>query len=108
MRDVIPPWVGFYVPEIPHSIMQTHIFYSGFVQGIGFRYTVQRFALHRGLKGWARNLKDGRVEILVEGPPQAVEQFLKSVEKHFEANITGKEETPEGPESRLSDFRILQ
>ena len=88
--------------------MQAHIFYSGFVQGIGFRYTVQRFALQLGLKGWARNLQDGRVELLAEGPPQAVEQFLNSVEKHFEANITGKEETYEYPDGRWSDFAILQ
>ena len=46
---------------------RAHIVVSGRVQGIGFRYNVQKWAQSLGLKGWVRNLVDGSVEILAEG-----------------------------------------
>jgi len=45
---------------------------SGRVQGVGFRYFVQHCAQARGLSGWARNLDDGRVEVLLCGDEVAV------------------------------------
>ena len=49
---------------------QAHVFYSGIVQGVGFRFFVHHTAAALGLSGWVRNLRDGRVEILVEGNEQ--------------------------------------
>jgi acylphosphatase len=46
---------------------------SGRVQGVGFRANTRRRALQLGLRGVARNLPDGRVEVLVAGPPGAVD-----------------------------------
>ena len=43
-----------------------HIFISGFVQGIGFRYFIRKNALELGLKGWVRNILDGRVEAVFQ------------------------------------------
>jgi acylphosphatase len=45
---------------------------SGHVQGVGFRYFVRGVALDGGLTGSARNLPDGRVEVVLEGPEPAV------------------------------------
>ncbi len=42
---------------------------SGVVQGVGFRYFVHRRALGLALSGWVRNLPDGRVEVVAQGPP---------------------------------------
>jgi acylphosphatase len=44
------------------------IWVSGRVQGVGMRWWVRARALEAGLAGWARNLEDGRVEVLAEGP----------------------------------------
>jgi acylphosphatase len=46
---------------------------SGRVQGVGFRYFVEREAARRSLEGWVRNRRDGAVEALIAGAPEAVE-----------------------------------
>jgi acylphosphatase len=48
------------------------IFVQGRVQGVGFRWWVRARALELGLAGFARNLPDGRVEVLAQGEDQAV------------------------------------
>ncbi len=53
----------------------------GTVQKIGYRVWVEREALALGLKGWVRNRRDGSVEVLVGGPPQAVADFIERCRK---------------------------
>lgn len=48
----------------------------GHVQGVGMRWWIRSRALELGLAGWARNLEDGRVEVVAEGPREALEQLL--------------------------------
>jgi acylphosphatase len=48
---------------------------SGRVQGVGFRYFVQRSSAKHQVRGYVRNLDDGRVEVLAEGNAKAVEEF---------------------------------
>jgi acylphosphatase len=50
-------------------------FISGDVQGVGFRFFAQRAAARHQVVGYVKNLNDGRVEALVEGPMQSVEAF---------------------------------
>ncbi len=52
---------------------------SGRVQGVGFRYFVQRAATGLGLKGWVRNLDGGDVEFVVQGEAEAVDKFVAQV-----------------------------
>ncbi|MDI9585170.1 MAG: acylphosphatase [Acidobacteriota bacterium] len=56
-----------------------HALVSGRVQGVGFRYYVQREATRLKLNGWVRNLGDGNVEVMVQGPPDAVDEMLKKL-----------------------------
>ncbi|MDP8264916.1 MAG: acylphosphatase [Candidatus Aceula lacicola] len=68
-------------------MVQASIFYSGVVQGVGFRYTTQRIALGLSLCGWVRNLSDGRVEVLAEGPKEKIEQLIVELNEHFLQDI---------------------
>ncbi len=53
-----------------------HILVSGIVQGVFYRATAVEVARSLGLKGWVRNLPDGRVEIVAEGDSDALNQLL--------------------------------
>ena len=87
-------------------MIQAHIFYSGTVHGVGFRYTVQNFAKEFGLVGWVKNLRDGRVEILVEGSKDVIDQLMNRVEDNFGEYIRGKEIEIQSAQGQLKDFRI--
>lgn len=49
---------------------------TGRVQGVGFRYQMQRVAHELGVTGWVRNCRDGGVEAMVAGAPDAVEKII--------------------------------
>ena len=55
------------------------VHFSGHVQGVGFRYTVQRLALGFDVTGWVKNLSDGRVEMLIEGERGELEAFQAAI-----------------------------
>ena len=54
------------------------VFYSGRVQGVGFRYTTKRIADQYVVTGWVRNRCDGRVEIIAEGADSELKKFYRS------------------------------
>ena len=56
-------------------------FFSGTVQGVGFRYTVARIARHFAVTGYVRNLPDGRVEFAAEGEEAVLKDFLAAVKE---------------------------
>ncbi len=57
------------------------IFYSGHVQGVGFRYSVKQIAKGFSVIGWVRNLVDGRVEMQVGGESDELAAFLEAIEQ---------------------------
>jgi acylphosphatase len=64
-----------------------HIFFSGRVQGVGFRFTAHRIAGNFGLTGFVRNLPDCRVEMLVQGSATDIEICLENIKQTFSGYI---------------------
>ncbi len=60
---------------MPHQV-RAKIVVSGRVQGVCFRYTMDREAERRQVNGWVRNCRDGTVEAVVEGEKEAVESLI--------------------------------
>jgi len=65
-----------------------HVFFSGHVQGVGFRFTTERLAEKFGLAGFVRNLSDGRVELVCEGEKTVLNNFLAELEGTMREYIT--------------------
>jgi acylphosphatase len=61
-------------------VERLHAVVRGDVQGVGFRYFVQRRAHQFGLSGWVRNNDDGTVELVAEGSRDALEKLKQAVE----------------------------
>lgn len=56
---------------------RAHVYVSGGVQGVSFRDSTRKEATRLGLSGWVKNLPDGRVEAVFEGPTPAVGEMLR-------------------------------
>ena len=83
-----------------------HIIFTGYVQGVGFRFTAHRIATRRGLTGWVKNLTDGSVEMVVQGPSDYIENCLNDIKESFTGYVkeTKIQEIPPAPHH--TDFRI--
>ncbi len=78
--------------------VRVHVFVEGRVQGVWFRDSAWREADRLGIRGWVRNLPDGRVEAVYEGSQAAVEEMLAWTERGPErADVTGVEIHDEPP-----------
>jgi acylphosphatase len=74
-----------------------HVYYTGRVQGVGFRYTAQHVAAGFAVAGYVRNLPDGSVELVAQGEADQVEAFLKSVATRMAGYIGRATVTDESP-----------
>lgn len=62
-------------------LQRLHAIAEGRVQGVGYRWFVQRWAERLGIKGWVRNLPDGTVELEAEGESQALDALVQELKK---------------------------
>jgi acylphosphatase len=82
-------------------------FISGEVQGVGFRFFAQRAAARHQVVGFVKNLDDGRVEALAEGPAQSVEAFKDElVTGPRYSSVNHFEEIMVEPTGTYASFRI--
>ena len=80
---------------------------SGHVQGVGYRYFAQRSAARHQVRGYVKNLEDGRVEAFAEGNAAAVEAFRHDLAAGPTYSRVGPiEELVSEPTGRYSTFRI--
>lgn len=68
-------------------------FYSGRVQGVGFRYSVKNVATGFEVTGTVRNLDDGRVELIAEGQKSELEEFLVAIRESEVRRFIKNEQT---------------
>ena len=88
--------------------MAKRVIYAGDVQGVGFRATAARLAgRHPAVRGWVRNLSDGRVELLADGPADVVEAFLHAVRDRMNEHIEREDAADCEPNGNLTSFRIV-
>ncbi|MBL7197857.1 MAG: acylphosphatase [Candidatus Omnitrophica bacterium] len=86
--------------------MQAHIIYKGRVQGIGFRFTVERVALNLGVVGWVKNLANGNVEVVAEAEEETIKNFLGIVRGYFLRYIVDEEIGTTEAIGNFSDFLV--
>jgi acylphosphatase len=90
--------------EVSQRMITIQAIFHGAVQGVGFRATAKMLADRLGLMGYVRNLKDGAVEVVVQGPKQKIDQLIDQLKSRFqiiEVDVMQKENG-----SSYSEFTI--
>ena len=85
---------------------RTTVFYSGRVQGVGFRYTTQSIARGYRVAGYVCNLPDGRVELVAEGEPAELDAFVAEVRDRFFNHIRDERRDSLPASGEYSGFEI--
>jgi acylphosphatase len=88
------------------GVERRRVVVHGFVQGVGFRFAVEREARSRGASGWVRNRPDGTVEAVFEGEPEDVEALVDFCRRGPRgAEVERVEVEAESPEG-VAGFRV--
>lgn len=86
---------------------QAHLFISGYVQGVGYRYFVRSNASRLGLTGWVRNTDDNSVEAVFSGEKDVIEQMIALCRKGpFLAEVKDIEVKWEEEEEKFEEFIV--
>ncbi|HEV7700583.1 MAG TPA: acylphosphatase [Pyrinomonadaceae bacterium] len=92
---------------MPLDSIARRFYISGEVQGVGFRYFAQRSSARHQVRGYVKNLADGRVEVFAEGNTKAVAEFgLDLAAGPAHSRVTHVEEIVVEPTGHYSSFRI--
>ena len=92
---------------MPGQLKGIHLTVSGVVQGVGFRWFVERVARNLGLVGYVRNLYDGSVETCAEGEEDALSAFYKEIKiGPRSAHVSGVRVDWQEYTGKFKDFRI--
>lgn len=85
--------------------VRKHIYFSGRVQGVGFRYQAYRIATALGLTGWVQNLYDDRVEMEVQGEERVVWDMVSELHRQRFIQID-EMDVADLPLKQENEFRI--
>ncbi len=109
-RSVRDAEVGGSSPLAPTIFLpmekRIHVFFSGRVQGVGFRFTAVQIAQELGVCGWVRNMHDSRVEVVAEAREDALKDFLSRIESRFSRYIQYADVTWLDATQEYSDFGV--
>ena len=90
------------MPEIHHEVA----YFTGRVQGVGFRYSALQVAREFEVSGFVRNLADGRVHLEAEGARDQVEAFLAALEERMHGYVRKVERVSGAREPQFQGFSI--
>lgn len=94
------------MPKAKESVTARRYLVSGRVQGVGYRFFVERVAAELRLAGYARNLGDGRVEVYAIGTPEKLSELAGYLWRGPRLSLVRNVEEQEAPLERYTDFRI--
>ena len=86
--------------------IRREITYRGHVQGVGFRYTAHSIARKFDVTGFVRNLSDGTVRIVVEGPRAEVDSFVDELSSRMSHFIRSCDVAEQEPTGQYTGFEI--
>ena len=92
--------------SVTHQFHRRECRFSGRVQGVGFRYTVKNLAMQYNVLGYVRNLPDGRVEIVMEGPDPEMDGLLEDVNRKMNCYIKQLDQTVASATGEFDQFAI--
>jgi acylphosphatase len=96
-------------PTSAPALRQIHVFVSGKVQGVGFRAFTKENADEIGVKGWVKNLLDGRVESIMQGPSDAIDKLLAVVKRGPRSSRVDAVEVKDEPiGAKFADFKVIE
>jgi acylphosphatase len=90
------------MPDVHHET----VYFSGHVQGVGFRYSVLQVAKEYEVAGWVSNLADGRVQLEAEGGAAEVAAFVDAVQERMHGYIRKMERSSCRRPAQFSGFKI--
>ena len=82
-------------------------FFSGHVQGVGFRWTTRQIASDFAVTGFVRNLADGRVELVAEGDKVELARLIKEINERLEDNISDVEQQFSDASGKFASFEVF-
>lgn len=85
---------------------RVHAYYSGYVHGVGFRFTAEYIARDLNLTGWVKNLPDGGVEVVCEGDESTIMDFLNRLEDRLKRYISKRDIDWQEYKGEFKDFDI--
>jgi acylphosphatase len=93
-------------PEDMSEVHHATVFFTGRVQGVGFRYQALQVAKGFEVSGFVMNLPDGRVQLEAEGRPAEVRDFIIAVQERMEGYVRKVEQTETQRAAQFQGFSI--
>jgi acylphosphatase len=88
------------------DVHHAQVFFSGRVQGVGFRYAALQVAREFEVAGWVKNLADGRVHLEVEGTVDQVNAYVAAVEERMHGHVRKVERSDHPRRPQFNGFSI--
>ncbi len=98
----MPSFAAIPMAEVTHE----SVFFTGHVQGVGFRYSTLQVAKEFEVTGFVRNLADGRVHVDVEGSGGEIDAFVTAIEEKMHGYIRKTERSRDKRVPQFNGFTI--